>query len=332
MSFKYASVSNSPVSSGTLLSPNDSHVVPISGTFCQHLSVWTQDGAYGYNTSPFLLNSNPKLGGNEYSSFSEAVVIGGNQYLYYFCYLYMGSSVTISACYPDDIGSGGIFYLIKGNVTFDNFKWPFDSSHSETWFQVDIRCSSGKRSNITYHISKSDFYFFLFYHRTNNRTNYGMPLNISISFNRTRYIFDRDSVTTQCTYYDVPGDVNKCSVDIPLAEHIGLVVLEPNRFNGGVNWVRDKAMLSTRCYPRVWLYFLTSFAVCVGIVLLLLIAILACIAGSRYHKKQVYHPALYEHVAPGESSSSSSDCQSENSNSPCVSLRSTRFSRSTTPK
>ena len=94
-------------------------------------------------------------------------------------------------------------------------------------------------------------------------------------------------------------------------------MLEPNCFNGGVNWVRDKTMLSTRCYPRMWLYFLTSFAVCVGIVLLLLIAILAC----RFQISQeagVPSRALYEHLAPRESSSSSSDCRSENSNSPCV--------------
>jgi len=303
LSIKYSSIGNSAEPSGLWYSPNDSHLVPVSGTFCNKLYVWADNGAEDYNISLFMLSSRPRLTENDFISISRQITFYSSDngyYKVYYYYLYQGSKVNMSACYQDEGGHGVFFYLIKGNSTYHHVKEQFpniETGQSEGWFQVDYQCNNG-RNCVMYTVTKSDFYYFLFYHQKESVAS--KFLNISLALNCTKYVPSKDSMSKECISRSV--DDKSCSVAVPLSGRYVLLVLKPNEWNKGVNWVRDKELLSTKCDPRIWMYIVLAFAVSLGIVLGLLVAIFVCIAATKYHKKRVHYPAIQrDHSAPEDS-------------------------------
>ena len=313
LSIRYSSVDNSADPSGIWYSPNDSQLVPVSGTFCNKLYVWAEDGAEDYNISLFMLSSRPSLTGSDFVNISRQMTFYSSDngyYRVYSYYLYQGSKVNVSACYQDDGGHGVFFSLIKGNSTYRYVIEQFpniETGRSETWFQVDYQCDHG-RKYVTYTVLKSDVYFFLFYHQKESLAS--KFLSISLLLNRTKYVPSAESTSKECISRSV--DDKSCSVAVPLDGKFVLLVLKPNEWNEGVDWVKDKELLSNKCDPRIWMYIVLAFAVSLGIVLGLFVAILVCIVATKYHKKRVHHPTVQrDHFAPDNSCSETSKLFSE---------------------
>lgn len=285
ITLRFSSVNDTSSTLGVVYAPNDSHLVSFSNAFCQHLIVSVNGGRYGYNTSLYLLKSRPKLIGNEVSNFTDQPLFGSKSYQKYYYYLYSGSSVNVSACYTDYDGRDVIFYLLKGNDTYHYFKHnsvDMDTSRAEIWFQVKTQCS-GKNKSFSHTVNASDYYYFVFYTGVTNR--FLSVFNVSLSFNRTRYLFTSVSIVSSCTV-DTQAYSKSCSVVIPLSGTTALLSFQPNSNNEGIDWVEDKAELRSSCSPRVWMYVIVSFAITVVIVVLMVLLGYVCVILAKFQKKR----------------------------------------------
>ncbi len=320
ISFAYSSVGSSPDSSGIWYSPNVSHLVPVSGVFCQSLHVSTDSNTDGFNISLFMLSTAPTLTDRDYFTFSEVVTFGNEDLIEYYYYLYEGSTINISSCLVENDGSRIFFYLIKSNKTYQRTKQKLPNINTffaEVEFEVDGHCNGGLANSIIYNVSKSDFYYLLFVDRKSTWTS--NSLNVSLSLNRTKYALGTHASDYCESDSSIPGPVEWCAVSVPLSGHTALLNLEPTEYNNVVDWAGYKAFLTTKCSPRVWMYTLLSLSVTFGIILVLILFFVICIAATKCHKRRVHHPALLEHMSPVDSSSS--DIQSD-----LESLQSAKFS------
>lgn len=272
ITFGFTATSDYTSDDGLHYAPTDTRIIPVSGTFCQGLKLRVDKSLSGYTASLYMLDSRPELTGNETFSINASTYL--DDYVYYYYYLYPGSSFTVSSCIDEDTYSSVSFYLIKGHGHYDQWVDSFHTAPTEDTFTISASCSNGTSDVHTYHIDDEDYYYLVF-------DSHYLELKMHMTFYRTRYELppttSGDSCTVYADYYD-----DSCSVGVPLSSKTAFLVVAPRAYTE-VDWTEGIG-LDTKCVARVWMYVVICLSCLIGL-LLILVPLLACIIIKCCKKK-----------------------------------------------
>lgn len=270
--------SNYTADDGLHYAPTDTRIIPVSNALCQGLELTVDKALSGYTASLSMLDSRPKLAGNERFNIPvNSMYLGPGDYEYYYFYMYPGSNFTVSACISDSINNGpATFNLIRGYKNFNN--WIDDPYLVKDSFQINILCGSGNQSHV-YPIKNEDYYYLIF--EVDNYQMRSTRLNVHMSFFRTRYEVTNTSIGDTCS--TVGGSHGaSCSVSVPLSGKTAFLAVTPQT-GTEIDWT-DGIGLDTKCVPRAWMYVVIAFSVLIGL-LMILVPVLALVVIKLRKKK-----------------------------------------------
>lgn len=236
--------------------PTDTRIISVSNALCERVQFNVATSQEGYQVSLYRLNSQPKLTGHEtFSLINEQPSFLFDEFKYYYYYMPKGSKVSMSACLlqpNQDIA----FYMIKGVSNFE--RWKDDYGHYIREIQIRQPCGSGN-STYSYTVPSDDFYYLVF----DSSKSVSNALNISMYFDRTRYEFDNNTVIDHCSW-DTTYFSGYCSLGVPLSGGYTLLQVAPVD-DTEIDW-KFSVYADIGCRARIWMYFVISLCVLVGVV------------------------------------------------------------------
>ena len=232
--------------------------------FCQNLQAASANMvSLQSNATLYLLNAYPSLTDIEGFNFTgSAAYEEYGDYKQWNFNLNSGSKVTFNACYQTKEESGYVyFYLVQGGKNFNRWKdIPIDD------YSVVGRILFDDCNTITYTVTKSDTYYFIFYAYI--RPDYYFSLKIDFQFLRTVYHVDQFLIVQNCSF--LLDDFSSCSLAIPMAS--GYTALLSLNTSIPIDY-STKTDISIRCQPRVWFYVVIAICAMVPFIAIVICAI-----------------------------------------------------------
>jgi hypothetical protein len=228
--------------------PTDTHLIPLSNTFCQSVSLKTRySGSDQYKFSFGMLFSQPGFIAHENFTISERV-LGTDEHHYRF-YMHSGSEFTVKTCFVNSavIVPFTYLYLVRG----DGYDGEYLNSGSKSVidaYNIQYACTKNV-TEFSFSIESADFYYLVLYTDTPSV----LYLEVEMSFYRVHYATYDDSVTSSCALLSSNyGSV--CSLDVPLRTNsYALLTISPASSNVAVDRF-DEIPIETYCEPRLWVF------------------------------------------------------------------------------
>lgn len=256
-------------------SPNDTQIIPYSYQMCQGLTLTSDFSTINPSASLFLLKTPPVLNGSE--SFSihrqQVKLDDSTPNVTWAVNMFQGSNLSVSMC-GGDPEYPVMFYLIKGSANYSNWNENPDKKYSLKNATISPSCIM-----LTYNVSLSDEYFLVVYQSNTSTTT---SLNVTFSFQRTKYTYSQSSVAASCS---IRSDLISCSIGVPMSSgYTALLVLNDTE------WRRDTVTIGVNCNSRVWVFVMITFAIALCFIVLIngLIIGCVCLRAWLYQRRSTY--------------------------------------------
>ena len=259
--------------------PTDTRIISVSNALCEKVYFTARDSDSDVEVHLYALSSRPLLTGREsFSLLNEQPHFTYDQeFQFYYYYMPKGSMFSVYACLLDQSRPRITFYLIQGHKNFGD--WKDDYSHSKDHFRINTLCQLGNSSK-SYTVNSDDFYYLVFEADSPPLTN---ALNVSMYFERTRYEVDNSSVIDSCSSEINLVTFATCSLGLPLSGSTSLLTIKPVD-STDIDW-KAGVTVDIGCNARIWMYFIISLSVLIGVVGILVTFFVLVYCCVRHKKK-----------------------------------------------
>lgn len=243
-----------------IYAPVDTAIISFSYTFCDSLSLLSPDADFdAIEAKLYLLSAMPELGKENKAGFYREISLTDN-YEYWRMFLYPGSKTSYSACFIQS--STVVFYLVKGKVNYERWRFGHSSSHIHQQ-NINVSCEENDNVTFTFEVEEEDNYYFIFVSELTSSVT-----GVTFDFERVLYDVSNSSslVISECSIV-LNDSSTSCQVGVPLSSktiallELDSLVPDPMEWDASIR-------VRVECSTRVWLYVVIALSACVLVGLL----------------------------------------------------------------
>ena len=251
---------------------NETRLVSLPLFFCQNVSLNVSENNIApqanFEATMYVLDFFPHLSATENPLiFSGLRSVLSRHTFRYLAYLLSQSTISVSACVPDDIDYAYNVHIISGLANLASFsKNPTsDSSYSLNHTRVAKLCRDGY-IHFTYNVSGADDYYAVV--AVPEISVLSINVNFTVTFNRREYSLNQimSGSYPNCTSTTL---TDPCNLPVPLGSNVLVVAGQPQNWDNNSNTPVTVSCANTR----------PSSFVLISVVPLVCVLFVICLAG-----------------------------------------------------
>ena len=210
---------------------DDTRLASLPVFFCQNVSLEvlenTKDQPAIFEATMYVLDYAPPMSATKNPLIYSEVWSAAPKHTRRFqAYLLSQSTISMSACVPDDIDLAYDVYLVSGVTKIDSFSKNPTPDSSLAHKRVTKLCREGC-SHLTYNVSEADYYAVVAVPEDVQSTT---VTNITVTFNREEYSLDQimNGSYPNCTSNSL---TEPCTLPAPLGSNVLVVAGQPRNWN-----------------------------------------------------------------------------------------------------